>query len=129
MQSFTKVIVSSLVICALLLGACAAPAPAPSEEVTAPSVVMIPSEGKAKAKITIAGAGFVPGETIEVTVVVGGVQHMLGLRGIEGFIKANESGAFSCGSRIYIKAEPGVYTLTAEGDKGSVATTPLIVVE
>ncbi|MBA7658879.1 hypothetical protein ES703_66839 [subsurface metagenome] len=92
------------------------------------SLVITPMSGKAKTFITIYGAGFVPEEKVEVIVVMGGVPIDLGRKPM--IKEANEVGAFiSTGSGIPLGAKPGMYTVTAKGDKGSVAVFPLEVVE
>jgi len=92
------------------------------------TLVITPMCGKPKTFITIYGAGFVPGEKIEVIVVMDGVPFSLGRKPMVK--EANEVGAFvSTGSGIPLEAKPGMYTVTAKGDKGSVAVHPLRVVE
>jgi len=112
----------------LPLVACAGPAaPAGPPETTA-SLVITPMSGPPKTFITIYGAGFVPGEKIEVIVVMDGVPFDLGRKPMVK--EANEVGAFvATGSGIPLEAKPGMYTVTAKGDKGSVAVFPLQVVE
>jgi len=109
----------------LPLVACAGPAGPPG---TTASLVITPMSGPPKTFITIYGAGFVPGEKIEVIVVMDGVPFDLGRKPMVK--EANEVGAFvSTGSGIPLEAKPGMYTVTAKGDKGSVAVFPLQVVE
>lgn len=92
------------------------------------SLVITPMSGPPKTFITIYGAGFVPGEKIEVIVVMDSVPFDLGRKPMVK--EANEVGAFvSTGSGIPLEAKPGMYTVTAKGDKGSVAVHPLQVVE
>jgi hypothetical protein len=91
----------------------------------AASLVVNPNSGLPKAKIEILGSGFNPGEVVEVTMVVDGVPTELG--GAPMVKKANEQGAFKFTSNIPGMAQPGVYTITAEGDKGTVAVAPLTV--
>ena len=64
------------------------------------------------------GAGFQPNEMISVG-VVGGPDVLVGRA-------ANESGAVIL--EAIVDLEPGIYTLTATGDQGSVAAAPLLVV-
>ena len=104
----------------LPLVACAGPAGPPE---TTASLVITPMSGPPKTFITIYGAGFVPGEKIEVIVVMDGVPFDLGRKPMVK--EANEVGAFvSTGSGIPLEAKPGMYTITAKGDKGSVAVFP-----
>ena len=91
----------------------------------AASLVITPVSGLPGAVITIRGSGFVPGEKIEVIMVVEGVPNELGE---EPMVKqANEAGAFKTMSGIPITAQPGVYTVKAVGDKGTQAVAPLEV--
>jgi len=105
--------------------------PAPGR---AASLVVHPMSGVERDFITIFGAGFVPGEIIEVVIVVGGVPTRLARwpfdRRDKFYLQANEYGAFfATGSAIPLDTPPGIYTITATGDKGSVATYPLRVLE
>ena len=82
----------------------------------------------------VIGSGFVPGEMVDIGLA--GAGGTLGeLKKAENVwfgisIEANERGAFSAKVKIagkyYFKAE-GVSTLIASGDRGSVATYPLVV--
>jgi hypothetical protein len=93
----------------------------------AATLVITPSSGLPQAKIEILGTGFLPGETIEVIMEVEGVPTDLG--GKPMVKKANEQGAFQTASNIPRMATPGVYTVRAEGDKGTLAVAPLAVEE
>ena len=64
------------------------------------------------------GAGFQPNEMVTVG-VVGGPDVLVGRA-------ANESGAVIL--EAIVDLEPGIYTVTATGDQGSVAAAPLLVV-
>lgn len=93
----------------------------------AASLVITPISGLPKSIITIRGSGFIPGEKIEVIVVVEGIPVELGE---EPMIKeANEGGAFKAKSGIPLNAKPGIYSVKAMGDKGTVAVAPLEVEE
>jgi hypothetical protein len=93
--------------------------PAPS---AAASLVITPVSGQAASAITILGSGFNPGEKIEIIMVVDGISVELGE---EPMIKeANETGAFKAKSGIPRNAKPGVYSVKATGDKGTVAVAP-----
>lgn len=106
----------------------------PEPPARAASLLISPMSGVERDFITIYGAGFVPGEIIEVIMVVEGAPHMLarfpfGIRG-KFYLQANEYGAFfATGSAIPRGTPPGIYTVTATGDKGSVATFPVKVLE
>jgi hypothetical protein len=93
----------------------------------AASLVVNPSSGLPQDKIAILGSGFSPGEVVEIIMVVDGVPTDLG--GKPMVKKANELGAFHFISNIPRLAQPGVYSITAEGDKGTVAAAPLAVEE
>ena len=77
---------------------------------------------------TLHGAGFLPGEFVSV-VIVGADKDS-----VVGGGEANSSGAFSFNGRAPISADGvpvfgmGVYTLLAQGDMGSEATAPLLII-
>lgn len=96
-----------------------------SEARSVASLVVTPNSALPKSKITILGSGFIPGEIIEVIMVVDGVPTDLG--GKPMVKKANDLGAFKTISNIPGIAKPGLYTLKAMGDKGTVAVAPLEV--
>lgn len=131
LSSRLKAIVGILVCSLLLLPvlACVRPAepPGPMGMERPAAVVIIPVSGLPRAPITIIGAGFVPGEIIEVIMVVDDVPMDLGRRPMVK--EANEQGAFRATGFIPRVAEPGVYTITAIGDKGTIAVFPLEVAE
>lgn len=76
---------------------------------------------------TVYGAGFMPGEFVTVSIVGADSDSVIG--GGE----ANSSGAFSFNGRAPLSADGvpvfgvGVYTLRADGDMGSEATAPLLI--
>ena len=76
---------------------------------------------------TVYGAGFLPGEFVSVSIVGADKDSVIG--GGE----ANSSGAFSFNGRAPISADGvpvfglGIYTLRAQGDMGSEATAPLLI--
>jgi len=94
---------------------------------SAASFIVTPVEGTPKGAITFYGAGFVPGEVIEIIMVVDGVPSDLGRKPM--IKKANESGAFKFKGNIPRNAATGVHTIEAVGDKGTVAVAPLEVVK
>lgn len=117
-------IVFACVFLAMMALACATMQERP-EAKPAANLVITPISGLAKSIITIRGSGFVPGEKIEVIMVVEGIPVELGE---EPMIKeANEEGAFKAKSGIPLNAKPGVYSVKATGDKGTVAVAPLEV--
>ena len=77
---------------------------------------------------TVYGAGFLPGEFVSVVII--GVDK----NSVVGGGEANSSGAFSFAGRAPISADGvpvfgmGVYTLKAQGDMGSEATAPLLII-
>lgn len=91
------------------------------------SLVVTPVSGQPKTPITIRGSGFVPGEKIEVIMVVDGVPTDLGEKPM--IKEANDLGGFKTSSAIPPQAKPGVYTVKASGDKGTMAVAPLEVEE
>ena len=104
--------------CAGLQEKAGAPAPAAT-------LVITPVTGLPGAVIAIRGSGFIPGEKIEVVTVIDGVLTELGE---EPIVKeANEMGAFKTKSGIPIMAAPGIYSVKATGDKGTMAVAPLEV--
>jgi hypothetical protein len=74
------------------------------------------------------GSGFVPGETITLVGNFGDVSVNLAEKGTGGIIEANESGAWMVNPRGGMPSgsiPAGIYTVTATGDKGSMATAAL----
>jgi len=125
-QSRLLKIVFACVLLSMSLLGCATVQQAP-RGMPAANLVVTPSSGLAKDKITILGSGFIPGEVIEVTMVVDGVPTELGEKPMVK--KANDMGAFLTVSNIPWLAAPGVYAIKAEGEKGTVAVAPLEVKE
>jgi len=98
-----------------------------AKSVSPASLVITPISGKPASVIIVRGSGFIPGEKIEIIMVVDGIPVELGE---EPMIKeANEIGAFKAKSGIPLDAKPGVYSVKATGDKGTVAVAPLEVEE
>lgn len=92
-----------------------------------PALAVEPSEGKPKTVITISGSGFEPGEVVEITLETGpGIIHGLGTGKVDPIV-ADDSGAFSVETGIPTVAPVGEFTIEAAGDKGSLATHPLVV--
>ena len=100
---------------------------------SAPDVTIVVEKGVAGIEIggrpTVYGAGFLSGEGVLISIVGAtetGDFHLAGAT-------ANDSGAFSAatGSRAAIPSsvEPGVYTVRAVGDKGSSATSIIVIIE
>lgn len=81
------------------------------------SLVITPVSGKPETRITIFGAGFVPGEEVKVEVTMAGVSILLGVS--EAAHIANESGAIKIASSIPQKlvAKAGLYTVIALGEQ------------
>lgn len=104
--------------------ACAGVQPAVSE----PVVVIDPPAGAKSSGITISGAGFQPNEEIDVVLILGPGQRVgLGTVKVD-IISADENGAFSVGSTIPMNAQPGVYDIEVEGNKGSAVKVQLTVI-
>ena len=83
--------------------------------------------GAPKGAVTFYGAGFQPGEMIEIIMVIDDVPTDLGRKPM--IKKANDSGAFKFKGNIPRTAGEGVHTVEAVGDKGTVAVAPLEVVK
>jgi len=121
-----KIVFVVLLLVAGTLG-CAGLQEKPGASSLAASLVITPVSGLPGVVITIRGSGFIPEEKIEVIIVIDGVPNELGE---EPMVKqANEAGAFKTMSGIPITAQPGVYTVKAVGDKGTLAVAPLEVEE
>ena len=99
----------------------------PGASSLATSLVITPVSGLPGVVITIRGSGFIPEEKIEVIIVIDGVPTELGEQPMVK--QANEVGAFKTISGIPIMTKPGVYTVKAIGDKGTLAVAPLEVEE
>jgi len=118
----------------MLLASCAPPAAAPAAPPEKASICVVPMSGEPKTKLVFYGSGFVPGEKVRIFMDIGGeVTMVFGPPGAGGVAVANEFGAFKLKSRGGIprsaSVPPGVYTLEARGDKGSIATAPLETLE
>ena len=92
-------------------------------------LVVTPASGTATTPIAISGAGFVPGETVELILEISGVETLLGERDAKGLIVANEYGAFRATSRIPRVIATGAYVIQASGDKGTTAFCPIEITE
>lgn len=79
--------------------------------------------------LLVTGWGFLPNEVVVITLATEGMDQII------GGAKATEFGTFfedESEPRWVIKnltVEPGLYTVTAEGAKGSLATAPIVFVE
>jgi len=110
---------------ALIIGCAAGTTATKSDDV--PKILLSPSSGKASAAITVYGTGFQPGEEIDIVMVVGAGEKVgLGTAKVEA-IQANEHGAFTAKTAIYVRAKPGSYVVEASGSKGSEASGKLTV--
>jgi len=122
-----------LVITVMLLPGCAGPSPKPNQstaEMTRAAIAVVPMSGKPATKLTIYGGGFFPGEKVRVILPLEGYEMVMAAEGTGGFVVANEAGAFVVkpgGIPLAEVIKPGLYTLKAAGDKGSLATAPLEV--
>ena len=104
----------------------------PGSPASTARIVVTPASGKAATTITISGAGFIPGEKVDLLLEIAGVENLLGTRGLdEGTtLVANEYGAFTAISRIpRVNPPAGTYAMEAVGDKGTIAFFPLQVTE
>ena len=127
----------SVMLVVTMFGAVASCAnPAPAEKAVgisggAATLIITPLSGAPKAKITIIGSGFVPGEEVEIIGHWFGIDQVIGtkdlyLSGEEPILTANEEGAFIATSVIPAEIKLGVYTVKAVGKNGSLATSPLV---
>lgn len=92
------------------------------------TVVIDPPKGPKSSGITISGAGFQPGEDIDVVLILGPGQR-IGLGTVKlDIITADDKGAFSVESAIPMNAQPGVYDIEVEGNKGSAVKVQLEVI-
>ena len=100
------------------------------------TIVITPAQGEARTSITILGAGFKPGEEIQLEMIGKDASYGLGYREkVEGKMKrkhvAGEAGTFRAISSIPRKetVTPGLHTVQATGDKGSIAVCPFEILE
>ena len=96
------------------------------------TLCVVPIAGVPKEPITIYGSGFAPGEVIRLELKTEGFTWNLAAKGAMGSHQANEWGAFvfkNTFPRHQGSLAPGVYTLVAYGDKGSIATSPYMILE
>jgi len=103
-----------------------------ASEEQVPSFVVTPMSGEPGTKLTFYGAGFVPGEKVKIIMTADEVPYAFAQAGTGGYVTVNENGAFKlqpAGGIPTVLLKPGVYTIKAVGDKGSIATTPLEVLE
>ncbi len=120
-------IIFAIFLLGIGINACASLPEKSGDAKPAANLVITPISALPKSVITIRGSGFIPKEKIELIIVVDGVPVELGA---EPMIKeANDLGAFKVKSGIPFNAKPGMYTIKAVGDKGSVAVAPLEVEE
>ena len=118
------------------IGACA-----PAEQaVPTPgaTILIIPPSALPRAKIAIYGSGFQEGEEVNVMIINADMKDIGILDVHQGPVPsdvvANASGAWSSdgwerGCSVLRALQPGVYTMRATGNKGTVATTPMVVLE
>jgi hypothetical protein len=118
------------VVILLVLSVGCTPAVAPAESQTA-AIQIDPVSQLARKTTTLYGAGFVPGENIRVEVVMlkDGIPVAInmGMGAAREQWVANAAGAIVGVIRVphATIADPGVYTVTAMGDQGSIAVCPL----
>lgn len=122
-------IIKILVFCFLFVGitSCAMLPERAGDTKPGANLVITPISAPPKSVITIRGSGFLPKEKVEIIMIVDGIPVELGE---EPMIKeANEMGAFKVKSAIPLNAKPGMYTVKASGNKGTIAVAPLEVEE
>ncbi len=124
------------ILTVVLLSACAGPSTKPAEptaQLAGATLLVAPMSGKPATKLTLYGSGFIPGEKVRVILPLEGYDMVMAAEETGGFVVANETGAFVLkpqgGIPLAEVIQPGLYTLRAAGDKGSMATTPLEVLK
>lgn len=125
-KKYHQTYMGMVIICCLsllFLFACVPKAPKESQAV----ISVMPTSAKAGAIIFINGYQFLPSEEVEVIMTVGEVHHSLGTEK-EDVIVANDKGAFEVKSGIPVNTPPGIYKITAMGNKGSMATFNINVI-
>lgn len=131
-RSWSSMLAIGLIACLTVLPVLAYGQPqGPPGKSQSATIVVTPVSGVAKTPIKVIGAGFVPGETVEVSLSTENLTTVLGGRGGApgGKVTVNEVGAFFISSSVPRAVKPSVYTVEARGDKGSVATAPLVIEE
>lgn len=122
-----SVAIRLLAVCTAVFFLAAACAGTAVSKASDAKISITPPSGKERTAITIEGAGFKPGEAVDVTIDLGGGQLVgLGTEKVEEIV-ADSAGKFKVPSGIPFKAKPGTYKVTAEGNKGSMAKFDLIV--
>lgn len=93
-----------------------------------------PNKGTPGTELLIIGSSFIPGEKVKVIMEVGGVPLQFGESGTGGISLVDDQGNFALKPRggipiapMFVK--PGLYHLTAYGDKGSKATATIEVLQ
>lgn len=92
------------------------------------NLLIEPPKGKAGASIKIKGTNFLPEEKVEIVMSVGEVHHLLGTEKVE-VIVTDKNGIFEVDSGIPVKTPPGIYKITATGEKGSIGIFNLEVIK
>ena len=94
-------------------------------------ISVTPMSGKpGPTPITIYGAGFIHGEKVRLILATDGLDIHLARGGTGGVVEVNEYGAFVEKINGFpMGVKDGVYTLKAEGDKGSVAVAPIEILK
>ena len=125
-----------IMVTVVFLSGCAGPSSKPSEptaQIARATILVVPMSGKPATSLKIYGSGFVPGEKVRIILPLEGYEMVMAAQETGGFVVANETGAFVLkpqgGIPLGEVIKPGLYTLKAAGDKGSMATSPLEVVE
>lgn len=122
-----NVAIRLLAVCTAVFFLAAACAGTAVSKASDAKISITPPSGKQSAAISIEGAGFKPGEAVDVTVDLGGGRLVgLGTTKVEEIV-ADSAGKFKVPSGIPFKTKPGTYKVTAEGNKGSIAKADLVV--
>ncbi|MGQ9508499.1 MAG: hypothetical protein ACUVTN_03755 [Thermodesulfobacteriota bacterium] len=116
----------AFICCVVMVAGLACVPKAPKERVA--SLTVMPTSARASAIIIINGYQFLPGEEVEITMQVGDVYHGLGTEKAD-IIVADEKGRFEVKSGVPVKTPPGMYKITAIGNKGSMGTSHITVIK
>lgn len=116
----------ALICCVVMVAGLACVPKAPKER--AASLMVMPTSARASAIIIINGYQFLPGEEVEITMQVGDVYHGLGTEKAD-MVVADDKGRFEVRSGVPVKTPPGTYKITATGNKGSLGTSQITVIE
>lgn len=123
-------VLAGLVIGLLLMTADGFGQWASAKEKMTPSLVISPMSGAPGTQLVFYGSGFGSEEEVRIILETNDVPYAFAKVGTGGIVKVNDDGAFRLAPRGGIPRvllKPGVYTIEASGNQGSLATAPLEV--